>query len=158
HYSGRAADVRREKTRTLHAYARRQSSRARNGGSARGVLHNTTKNWQPRVGLAYRLRTNTAVRASFRIFFDEWSAIAQRPQNLQGQWPGIGAQSTSNLNVPTPAQPTATIKGTNPFPGGSVLPPPTPFTGQQVYVDPYLRNPYSMQWNFGIQHQINLST
>jgi hypothetical protein len=121
-------------------------------------FHNTTKNWQPRVGLAYRLRTNTAVRASFGMFFDEWSAIAQRPQNLQGQWPGIGAQSTSNLNVPTPAQPAPTIKGTNPFPGGSVLPPPTPFTGQQVYVDPYLRNPYSMQWNFGIQHQINLST
>src|SRR4029077_5084308 len=121
-------------------------------------FHNTKKNWQPRVGLAYRLRTNTALRASFGIFFDEWSAIAQRPQNLQGQWPGIGAQSTSNLNAPNSAQPTPSIKGTNPFPGGSVLPPPTPFNQQQVYVDPFIRNPYSMQWNFGIQHQINRST
>jgi hypothetical protein len=121
-------------------------------------FHNTTKNLQPRVGLAYRLRPGTAIRASFGIFFDEWSAIAQRPQNLQGQWPGIGAQSTSNLNAPSSAQPTPTIKGVNPFPGGSTLPPPNPFSQQQVYVDPLLQNPYSMQWNLGIQHQINTST
>ena len=120
--------------------------------------HDTTKNFQPRVGLAYRVRPNTALRASFTVFFDEWSAIAQRPQNLQGQWPSVGSQEGPNLNVPTSAQPTPTIKGTNPFPSGSVLPSPTPFDRQQVYVDPFLTNPYSMQWNFGIQQQINSAT
>ncbi|HLJ13310.1 MAG TPA: carboxypeptidase regulatory-like domain-containing protein [Bryobacteraceae bacterium] len=126
------------------------------------IYHDTTMNWQPRVGLAYRLRPNTAVRAGFGVFFDEWSAEAQYPQNQQGAWPSANLQSVANLNVPTTAQVPPNITGLNPFPSGSTFPTASPFlisaTSSNAYVDPYIKNPYSMQWNFGIEHQLNQST
>jgi len=122
------------------------------------LYHDTTMNWQPRVGLSYRLRPNTALRASFGVFFDEWSFMSQLPQNFQGTWPDVARQVLTSIDVPTAAQPTPAIKGTNPFLAGSVLPAASPFTTQQTYIDPFIKNPYSLQWNFGIQHQINIST
>lgn len=122
------------------------------------LFHDTTMNWQPRVGAAYRLRPNTALRASFGIFFDEWSSVAQLPQNLQGLWPSVALQMLQNLNIPNASQPLPTVKGVNPFVESSILPPATPFKTSQLYVDPFLKNPYSMQWNLGIQHQLNSST
>jgi hypothetical protein len=49
------------------------------------------------------------------------------------------------------------VKGQNPFAGGGsgLLPPATPFGQVQWFIDPYDRNPYSMQWNLGVQHQFN---
>jgi hypothetical protein len=122
------------------------------------LFHDTTRNWQPRAGVAYRLGPNTALRASFGVFFDEWSSIAQLPQNLQGLWPSVALQMLQNLNIPTASQPLPNIKGVNPFVEGSILPPPNPFNTSQLYVDPFLKNPYSMQWNIGIQRQLSNST
>jgi len=38
------------------------------------------------------------------------------------------------------------------------LPGPDTFRTVQWYMDPYAKNPYSMQWNFGFAKQINDST
>lgn len=116
------------------------------------ILHDFTDNWQPRLGLAYRLDQKTALRASFGIFFDSWSAVTQTAQNLGHTWPDVGRQQSANLNLPTPQRPTPTIKGTDPFPN-SMLPDASPFQQGAWFADPYLRNPYSLQWNFGVQHQ-----
>jgi outer membrane receptor protein involved in Fe transport len=121
------------------------------------IYHDTTKNFQPRVGFAYRLAQNTALRASFGMFFDNWAAVTQTSQNYEGAWPDVGQLLAQNLNNPVPAQPTPSIKGTNPFPTG-LLPAPTPFNQVQWFMDPHAKNPYSMQWNFGIQHQLNQAT
>jgi hypothetical protein len=118
------------------------------------IYHDTTMNWQPRVGLAYRLFPNTVIRAGFGVFFDEWSAISQYPQNQQGLWPSVSLQNASSLNTPTASQVTPSILGTNPFPTGSTAPPANPFGSSQLYVDPLIKNPYSMQWNIGVQHQL----
>lgn len=121
------------------------------------IYHDSTDNWQPRIGLAYRLGARTAIRSSFGIFFDNYAAVVQTAQNYSAQWPSVGEQLQENLNNPTPAQPTPTVTGKNPFTGGA-LPAPTPFNQVQWYMDPYAKNPYSMQWNFGIQHQLNATT
>jgi Carboxypeptidase regulatory-like domain/TonB dependent receptor len=121
------------------------------------IYHDTTKNFQPRVGLAYRLMPSTALRASFGVFFDNWAAVTQTAQNYTGSWPDLASQSAGNLNNPSPSSPTPTRFGTNPFPEG-LFPAPTPFNQVNWFMDPNFRNPYSVQWNLGFQHQLNQST
>jgi hypothetical protein len=123
------------------------------------IYHDTTSNWGPRLGIAYRATPSIAVRAGFGIYYDNWAAVTQTSQNYEGTWPDIGQQLANNLNVPVPSQPTPTVKGQNPFAaGGGAFPAPTPFEQVQWYMDPYAKNPYSMQWNFGVAKQINNST
>jgi len=126
-----------------------------NGGK---MLYDDTKNFAPRVGLAYRLRQNTVVRASFGIFYDNWAGVTQNTQGLVGNWPLSLVNSALNLNnnLNVSAQPT--IKATDPFPTLGTLPPPTPFEQVNWFIDPHEKQPYSMQWNFGIQEQLNQST
>jgi hypothetical protein len=124
------------------------------------IYHDTTKNFGPRIGLAYRLGQKTAIRASFGVFWENWAAVTQSAQNYEGAWPDVGQKLANNLNRPTTSQPTPTIFGQNPFQGAGagLFPAPTPFEQVQWFMDPYARNPYSMQWNFGVQHQFNDAT
>lgn len=121
------------------------------------IYHDSTDNWQPRVGFAYRLGQRTAIRASFGMFFDNYAAVVQTAQNYSAQWPSVGEQLQANLNNPTTTQPGPSITGKNPFPSGA-LPAALPFNQVQWYMDPYAKNPYSMQWNFGVQHQVTQTT
>ncbi|MBI3471208.1 MAG: TonB-dependent receptor, partial [Candidatus Solibacter usitatus] len=123
------------------------------------IYHDSTKNFQPRVGLAYRLRKTTAIRASFGMFFDNWAGVTQTAQNYEGGWPDLGQQIDNSINTPNkvPGTPTPTVNGTNPFPRG-LFPAPTPFNQVLWYMDPHAKNPYSMQWNFGVQHQVSSTT
>jgi hypothetical protein len=121
------------------------------------IYHDTTTNWGPHLGLAYRLNDKTVLRGSFAIFYDNWAAVLQSAQNFEGSWPDVGQQIANNLNNPVPGQPTPNITYQNPFPSG-LFPAATPFNQVQWFADPYAKNPYSMQWNGGIQHQFNQST
>ncbi len=122
------------------------------------IYKDTTDNWQPRVGLAYRLSQNTALRASFQMFFDNWAGVTQTAQNFEGGWPDVAQQLGNNLNNQLSTEgPLPNRTGTNPFPEG-LFPAPTPFNQVLWYMDPNHKNPYSMQWNLGVQHQLNSST
>ncbi len=122
------------------------------------IYHDTTTNWGPRTGLAYRLTDSMAIRAGFGIFYDNWAAVTQTAQNYEGDWPDIGQQLANNLNLPIPGSPTPTVKGENPFATSGFFPAPTPFNQVQWMMDPYAKNPYSMQWNFGVAKELNHST
>jgi hypothetical protein len=122
------------------------------------IYHDTTTNFGPRTGLAYRVNNTMAIRAGFGIFFDNWAAVTQTAQNYEGDWPDIGQQIAQNLNVPIPGKALPTIGGRNPFGTSGLFPAPTPFNQVQWMMDPYYKNPYSMQWNFGVAKQLNNST
>jgi outer membrane receptor protein involved in Fe transport len=126
------------------------------------IQKNTNTNFSPRLGLAYRLGSGTALRASVGVFTDNWSGVQQYGGNYFGDWPSIGVLAPSqNLNTPTASSPTPTITAQDPLGFGTstrYLPPPTPFAQQEWYSDPNLRNPYSTQWNFGVQHQLRSNT
>ena len=124
------------------------------------IYHNNYDNWQPRVGLAYRLGQKTAIRASFGMFFDNWAGSTQTSENYVGTWPDVGIEIANNLNNQLNVSPVPNTKATNPFPNGitGVFPAPDPFSQVTWFADPYIKNPYSMQWNLGVQHQLNNST
>jgi hypothetical protein len=125
------------------------------------IIHNTYDNWQPRIGLAYRLRDKTVIRASAGRFFDNWAAVQQLATNYQGAWPDVAFLLANNLNTPTPGAVLPNAPGLDPFnlgSSGQILPPPTPFNQVNWMIDPYYKNAYSIQWNFGIQEQLDSHT
>jgi hypothetical protein len=119
------------------------------------------KNFGPRVGFAYQIGPNTVIRSAFGIFYDNWAGLTQTAQNTQGTWPSTGQLLLANLNVPSTTQLTPNTTALDPLAGSSahaLWPAATPFNQVQWYFDPNLKDPYSMQWNFGIQHQLSAST
>src|SRR6266851_7697049 len=122
------------------------------------IAHDTLTNLGPRIGFAYRLGEKTVIRASGGILYDNWAAVTQMAQNFEGSWPDIGQQIASNLNQPTSKSPTPTVTAQNPFASSGLFPAPTPFNQVQWFYDPNVRNAYSMQWNFGVQRQLDSTT
>ncbi|MEW5979637.1 MAG: carboxypeptidase regulatory-like domain-containing protein [Acidobacteriota bacterium] len=118
------------------------------------ILDNDFSNIQPRIGLAYRLGSKTALRASYSMFFDNWAAVLQYSGNWTPSWPSLGVFGAFSLNSDVP-----TVTAENPAPSLGRLPDPTPFESFQCWcVDPKIKMPYSDQWNFGIQHQLSADT
>jgi hypothetical protein len=125
---------------------------------ARGkIAHDTLTNFGPRIGFAYRLGGRTVLRGAAGIVYDNWAAVSQMAQNIEGAWPDIGQLIANNLNQPS-STPTTTAQ--DPFAGGGsgLFPAPTPFNQVSWFYDPHIKNPYSMQWNFGVQRELNSST
>ena len=119
------------------------------------ILKDDLLNIQPRFGIAYRPDPKTAVRAAFGIFFDDLSGTTQLARNPIGSWPSLGSQSFYNLNYPSSSQATPTTTGTDPL-TSTLLPGPSPFTqGNAYFFDPNWKNPYSEQWNLGIERQLS---
>lgn len=116
------------------------------------ILHGSKFNIGPRLGLAYRVNDKMSIRAGYGISYDNWAAIIQMTQNYQGSWPDTGTLQINNTNTPG----TVYTSAQNPFAqNGGNLPAATPFGSSNVnyMVDPLWKNPYSEQYNAGIEQQ-----
>ncbi len=126
------------------------------------ILQNAYDNWQPRVGLAYRAGTKNVVRASYGRFYDSWAGVMCTDQNYSGTWPSEGEllAASNTWNNPTPASPTPNTFAQDPFHQGTgvLLPTPTPFNQVEWFMNPYFPQPYSDQWNLGIERQLTPAT
>jgi hypothetical protein len=129
------------------------------------ISHNTYTNIGPHLGFAYRLRQNTVLRGGAGVVYDNWAAVSQMSQNIEGDWPGIGQLIATSLNVPGTSTATSgppTVVAQDPFAGsGSAgIPAPTPFNpaGVNWFYDPNIKNAYAYQFNFGVQHELNSTT
>ena len=121
------------------------------------ILHGSKDNFGPRFGVAYRVRNSLSVRAGFGITYYNWAAIIQMTQNYQGSWPDTGTLQINNTNTPH----TIYTSAQNPFASnGGNLPSSTPFGSSNVnyMVDPEWKNPYSEQYNAGLEQQLGGST
>jgi hypothetical protein len=121
------------------------------------LFSNTYDNVQPRIGLAYALNDKTVLHASFGMFNDLWAGITQTVQGIGGDWPSLGQVMSPALNT---SNEVATANWQNPLSalGSANIPAPTPFGQQNWYRDPKAKDPYSEQWNFGVQRQLGSST
>jgi len=123
--------------------------------SGGAMFHNDFGNVQPRVGVTYQLFANTVVRGGYGRFYDNWQAVTQSGQNYNGTWPSLDQLGpVSHMNPVAAGPPTVTAE--DPLQQGTITPitPASPFTQVTWFVDPYLKRPYSDQWNFGIQQQV----
>jgi hypothetical protein len=114
---------------------------------------NAYDNIQPRIGAAYRVGDRTVLRAAYGRFYDNWAAVLQMAQNQQGTWPRADQFILTFNNVNAPP----TVFAENPLQGANTTPLPTPFEQNNWFVDPNLKNPYSDQWNFGVQEAVTQS-
>jgi outer membrane receptor protein involved in Fe transport len=123
------------------------------GGGA--IYHNDFNDIQPRVGVVYQVAPNTVLRAGYGRFFDNWAAITQTAQNYEGTWPSLDQLGASNINLPNTTAPTVTAENPLQQSSGPPVTGPTPFTQSTWFADPYLKRPYTDQWNFGVQQQVS---
>src|SRR5579864_3434892 len=122
------------------------------GGTA--IYHTDKGNIQPRVGVAYQLLPNTVLRAGYGRFYDNWAAITQTAQNYEGTWPSLDQLGASNMNPISAGPPTRFAEDPFGLGSGSPVTGATPFTQSTWFADPYLKRPYSDQWNVGVQQQV----
>ena len=116
------------------------------------ILHGSKDNLSPRFGFAYRVNDRMSVRGGFGMTYDNWAAIIQMTQNYQGSWPDTGTLQINGTNTPG----TPYTSAQDPFANNSGnLPAATPFGSSNVnyMVDPRWKNPYSEQYNLGIEQQ-----
>lgn len=117
--------------------------------------HNSYDNIQPRVGIAYRLTPRTVLRGAYGRFFDNWAAVIQMAQNQQGSWPRADQFILSFNNT----NDSPSVFAENPLQGANAVPSLTAFeTTNNWFVDPNIKNPYSDQWNFGVQEALSPNT
>jgi hypothetical protein len=107
--------------------------------------------WQPRIGLAYRILPRTVLRTGFGIFYSEWW---QPFVNTTG----FAAQTDMVTTLDGGLTPADTLS--NPFPNGLVQP-----TGSSLGLKTLLgstlslydynrRNIRNYRWSFGFQHEV----
>lgn len=124
------------------------------GLSRRGQYNSYYKAFGPRFGLAYRLTSETAIRAGYAIFY------APRFGATSGGGFGTTGASTSTTWVSSSNEGLSLLYPlSNPFPNGLVQPPTSQADvlqlGQSLSItDPNsVDNNYNQQWNFNVQHQ-----
>jgi hypothetical protein len=98
------------------------------------------------------------LRASFGITDDLWAGITQSGQNASGSWPSNSQPLVSSNAIGAPVS----VNFQNPIAvAGAPLtnaPPLTPFHQLSFFRDPLEKNPYSEQWNLGLEHQFDANT
>ncbi len=121
------------------------------------IVHNTNDNWQPRIGISYQIMPKTVIRTGAGRFFDNWAGINQLATNYQGSWPDTSFLGVANLNGPL----APVTSAQNPFSlgtGTNIEPAANPFSQVNFFIDPFYKNAYAIEWNFGVQQQVRNST
>jgi hypothetical protein len=118
------------------------NSPARTDGIGRALIRSDKNDWAPRLGIAYKLNDKTVIRAGAGMFYN--STFVQELQDLRKFWPFTVQQVFSpnrggildqSITAPGPAFSNTSAIGGWPQ-------------------NPDNRSPYSSQWNFFIQRQI----
>ena len=134
------------------------------------VYQNTSHLLSPRVGLAWSpefLKNKTVIRSGFGMFVTPVTIASLSVNGNYSTNPILaqeGFTQTSNMVVTNDNNLTPAATLSNPFPAGVVQPAGssaglTTFNGQTInFLNPRMKNPYSLRWNFGIQHSLSPNT
>ncbi|MGC2403961.1 MAG: carboxypeptidase-like regulatory domain-containing protein, partial [Acidobacteriaceae bacterium] len=106
--------------------------------------------WQPRFGIAYSATPRTVVRAGFNIF-DDHNAFDKEVQDPRGSYPVGGNAAGANLNRGIPSVMFDALPSAADLQAGASL-----NVGNAA--NPNARIPYVMQYNFGVQQELDNNT
>jgi hypothetical protein len=107
--------------------------------------------YEPRVGLAYKVTDRTVIRSAFAKLDDHNNSLVQQNQDLRLSWPSSVSKSVNSLNRGLPSTyfdalpPASTLFGTGVAPYAS------------YGAHPDNRIPYSLEYNLGVETQMNRS-
>ncbi len=141
--------------------------------SDNAVYHNTSHLLSPRAGFAWTpgiFHGKTVVRGGFGLFTSPVTISNLAINGTYSTSPNInqpGDSATTTLTAPPSAGQVITASSatlSNPFPKGFT--PPygsslgllTNVDGAATFLDPNVKNPYSMRWNMGMQRQLSTNT
>ncbi len=135
-----------------------------------GHYYNQTSNlFSPRVGVAWTpdlLKGKTVIRAGFAMFVQP---VAISQLTITGAYSTnpilnqYGYSQTTNMTVTNNSFLSIANTLSNPFPTGLTAPTrnalglATNLGASINFIDPEIKDPYSVRWNFGIQHSITPS-
>lgn len=113
--------------------------------ASRGIINPDRNNFAPRIGLAYSLTRKTVIRSGFGIFYDYNTNLIQN--SIRGfHYPFAVTRSVGGQNL---GQPGPYNLSSNPY---------APFSpaiaNLSGTVDLNRRDPYALEWNFGIQQML----
>lgn len=117
-------------------------TQAGTGGVPRGIYQSQYTNFAPRLGIAYALGDNTAVRTSYGIFWDRLPGDEVDFNSLSFPFT-ISSSQTSD-----PTTPTIDMSQLFPGPVGNAPPPGSSFFNLKAPRS----QPYLQQWTLSIQH------
>ena len=110
--------------------------------------------FEPRFGVAYKATDRTVLRSAFAMLDDHNNTLVQEAQDLRVSWPRAQGVNLFNLDTSTAGGPQYTF--------GNLPTNASFFAGLQPFiaydVDPKNKIPYSMQYNFGVEQQLNSQT
>ena len=121
------------------------------------IFQNQYNNFQPRLGAAYRVDPTTVIRGGIGLAFDNYAALVQNIRGVSGNWPSVAQLAQTNINAATSANPTPQYTIQN-LPALTTLPSATPFNQFNWFVDPKTKDSYSLQYNLGVQRQLDKTT
>ncbi len=136
-----------------------------------GALYNQTSHpFSPRVGFAWtpeKLHSKTVFRGGFAMFVQPVSVTQLAITGAYSTNPILQQYGFSQTTTFTPSNnsfltPATTLS--NPFPTGIKAPAGSSaglatFEGQTVqFLDPNMKDPYSLRWNFGFEHSFTPNT
>ena len=115
-------------------------------------------NFAPRLGIAYQITPTTVLRAGVGRYYDTWSGIDLGVFQSEGLWPDNLAAVNTNLNLTTVQSTIA--NPLNLTPSQKLLPDPNgPYDiSGQTFRDPNLKDPWTNNWNVGIQQSFGSGT
>ena len=113
--------------------------------TSRGIINPDRNNFAPRVGLAYSIAKRTVIRSGFGVFYDYNTNLIQNgPRGFRYPFAVSRVVGGQSLGFPGP------YNFQNPYP---------PFQPAQATsigtIDLNRRDPYALEWNFGIEHQLS---
>ncbi len=120
------------------------------------IFRNVYDNWQPRVGLAYRLGEKNVVRAGYGRYFDQYNGVDSALFQSQGLWPDNNSITNTGLNTTD-----VTSFAENPLnltSNEAILPDPNaPFDISTLWRDPHMKNALADEWSVGVERQLTPS-
>jgi hypothetical protein len=97
------------------------------------------------------------IHGGFGIAYDNYAALVQNLRGVSGNWPSVGQIAQNNIDAPSAAS-AVPVYSTMNLPAMTAFPAATPFNQFNWFIDPKAKDAYSLQWNFGVQRQLDSAT
>jgi hypothetical protein len=116
--------------------------------SQTGKIPEATKDFAPRIGLAYSLNDKTVLRGGYGLFYARYTSS----QNFD--FFSYNDVYTQSLSITSP-----TSAGAPVFPNALTSPAGALASNREItFAAPNLRNPYTQQWNIGMERALSSKT